>query len=42
MHLVVEEGEQWDEDADAIYDEEYFDDSGAGAGIEGELEMEED
>ena len=42
MQLVVEEGEQWDEDADAIYDEEYFDDSGAGAGIEGELEMEED
>jgi len=39
---VVVEGDQWDEDADAIYDEEFFDDTGAGEGIEGDLEMEED
>jgi len=42
MQIVVEEGEQWDEDADAIYDDEYFDDTGAGTGVEGDLEMDED
>jgi hypothetical protein len=40
--VVVIEAEQWDEDADAIYDEEYFDDNGVGAGVEGDLEMDED
>lgn len=40
--VVIEEADQWDEDADAIYDEEYFDDTGAGAGVEGDLEMDED
>ncbi|KIM43084.1 hypothetical protein M413DRAFT_395714 [Hebeloma cylindrosporum] len=38
---IVEEG-QWDEDADAIYDEEIYDDTGAGIGVEGDLEMEDD
>jgi hypothetical protein len=37
---VVEE--QWDEDADAIYDEEIYDDTGAGIGVEGDLEMDDD
>ncbi|CAA7261533.1 unnamed protein product [Cyclocybe aegerita] len=40
--ILVEENSHWDEDADAIYDEEYFDDTGGGAGVEGDLEMEED
>jgi hypothetical protein len=38
--VVVEE--QWDEDADAIYDEEIYDDTGAGIGVEGDLEMDDD
>jgi len=33
---------QWDEDADAIYDEEIYDDTGAGIGVEGDLEMDDD
>lgn len=41
--IEIEEPEQqWDEDADAIYDEEYFDDTGGGAGVEGDLEMDDD
>ncbi len=39
---IEEQEQQWDEDADAIYDEEYFDDTGTGAGVEGDLEMDED
>ncbi|KAF9483405.1 hypothetical protein BDN70DRAFT_873917 [Pholiota conissans] len=40
--VVVQEDDTWDEDADAIYDEEIFDDTGAGNGVEGDLEMDED
>lgn len=39
---IVQEDDTWDEDADAIYDEEVFDDTGAGNGVEGDLEMDED
>jgi len=38
---VIGEAEQWDEDADADYDEDVFDDTGAGDGIEGDLEMDD-
>lgn len=38
---MVQENDDWDEDADAVYDEEY-DDTGAGAGVEGDLEMDDD
>lgn len=38
---VIGEAEQWDEDADADYDEDVFDDAGAGNGIEGDLEMDD-
>ena len=40
--IAVVDEEQWDEDADAIYDEEIFDDTGAGIGVEGDLEMDDD
>jgi len=40
--IAVVEEEQWDEDADAIYDEEIYDDTGAGIGVEGDLEMDDD
>jgi len=40
--IAVVDEEQWDEDADAIYDEEVFDDTGAGIGVEGDLEMDDD
>ncbi|KDR82563.1 hypothetical protein GALMADRAFT_151648 [Galerina marginata CBS 339.88] len=40
--VVIEGNQQWDEDADAMYDEEVFDDVGAGMGVEGDLEMDED
>ncbi|KAF8964329.1 RNA polymerase Rpb4-domain-containing protein [Flammula alnicola] len=40
--MTVQEDEQWDEDADAIYDEEVFDDTGAGIGVEGDLEMDDE
>ena len=40
--IVVGEEQHWDDDADAVYDEEYFDDTGTGAGVEGDLEMDED
>jgi len=40
--IAVVEEEQWDEDADAIYDEEIYDDTGAGIGVEGDLEMNDD
>ncbi|KAJ3518182.1 hypothetical protein NLJ89_g12 [Agrocybe chaxingu] len=29
--ILIEENSHWDEDADAIYDEEYFDDTGGGS-----------
>lgn len=38
---VIQDG-QWDEDADAIYDEDIYDDTGAGNGVEGDLEMDDD
>ncbi|KJA24012.1 hypothetical protein HYPSUDRAFT_39128 [Hypholoma sublateritium FD-334 SS-4] len=38
---VIQDG-QWDEDADAIYEEDIYDDTGAGNGVEGDLEMDED
>jgi hypothetical protein len=40
--VIVQADNTWDEDADAIYDEEVFDDTGAGNGVEGDLEMDED
>jgi len=40
--VLLEENPQWDEDADAVYDEDVYDDVGAGAGVEGDLEMDED
>jgi len=42
--VMIEESndtELWDDDADAVYDEEIYDDEGAGAGVEGDLEMDE-
>ena len=39
--LIVEEG-HWDLDADAPYEEDMYDDTGEGAGVEGDLDMEED
>ena len=39
--LIVEQ-EQWDFDADAPYEEDMYDDTGEGAGVEGDLDMEED
>lgn len=41
---MVQQNEEWDEDADAMYDEEdeEYDDTGAGAGVEGDLEMDDD
>lgn len=40
--MITENDDTWDEDADAVYDEELYDDTGAGAGVEGDLEMDED
>ncbi|KAF9533299.1 HRDC-like protein [Crepidotus variabilis] len=40
--IVIEQNTAWAEDVDAVYDDEYFDDTGAGAGVEGDLDMEED
>ncbi|PPQ84276.1 hypothetical protein CVT25_013214, partial [Psilocybe cyanescens] len=40
--VMINENDTWDEDADAVYDEELYDDGGAGAGVEGDLEMDED
>ena len=39
--LIVEE-DHWDFDADAPYEEDMYDDTGEGAGVEGDLDMEED
>ena len=39
--LIVEQ-DHWDLDADAPYEEDMYDDTGEGAGIEGDLDMEED
>ena len=39
--LIVEQ-DQWDFDADAPYEEDMYDDTGEGAGVEGDLDMEED
>jgi len=39
--IIVEE-DHWDLDADAPYEEDMYDDTGEGAGVEGELDMEED
>jgi hypothetical protein len=39
--LIVEE-DHWDLDADAPYEEDMYDDTGEGAGVEGDLDMEED
>ena len=38
--LIVED--HWDLDADAPYEEDMYDDTGEGAGVEGDLDMEED
>ncbi|KAJ2919211.1 hypothetical protein MD484_g1272, partial [Candolleomyces efflorescens] len=32
----------FEEDADAIYDEEMFDDTGEGMGVEGDLDVDDD
>lgn len=40
--VVIEEDGQWDEDADAPYDEDVYDDTGTGNGVEGDLEMDDD
>ncbi|KAH9480382.1 DNA-directed RNA polymerase III subunit RPC9 [Psilocybe cubensis] len=40
--MITENDDTWDDDADAVYDEEVYDDTGAGAGVEGDLEMDED
>lgn len=41
--VVFEENHNWGyEDADAIVDEGDFDDTGEGAGVEGDLDMEDD
>ena len=39
---IVLEEDQWDLDADAPYEEDMYDDMGEGAGVEGDLDMEED
>lgn len=39
--LIVEQ-DQWDFDADAPYEEDMYDDTGEGAGVEGDLDVEED
>ena len=39
--IIVEE-DHWDLDADAPYEEDMYDDTGEGAGVEGDLDMEED
>ena len=39
---VIVEEDHWDLDADAPYEEDMYDDNGEGAGIEGDLDMEED
>ena len=39
--LIVEQ-DHWDIDADAPYEEDMYDDTGEGAGVEGDLDMEED
>lgn len=39
---MIVEGDQWDFDADAPYEEDMYDDTGEGAGVEGDLDMEED
>jgi len=39
--IIVEE-DQWDNDADAPYEEDMYDDAGEGAGVEGDLDIEED
>jgi hypothetical protein len=39
--LIVEQ-DQWDLDADAPYEEDMYDDTGDGVGVEGDLDMEED
>ena len=39
--IIVEE-DQWDLDADAPYEEDVYDDTGEGAGVEGDLDMEDD
>ncbi|KAF8817052.1 hypothetical protein BYT27DRAFT_7204849 [Phlegmacium glaucopus] len=36
------EDDQWDLDADAPYEEDVYDDTGEGTGVEGDLDMEED
>lgn len=40
--LFLDGSSAWDEDADAVYEDDVYDDSGEGAGIEGDLDMEED
>ncbi|KAF8158426.1 RNA polymerase Rpb4-domain-containing protein [Crassisporium funariophilum] len=41
--VIVQDNQQWlDEDADAVYEEDMFDDTGEGNGVEGDLDMEED
>jgi len=39
--LILEQ-DHWDLDADAPYEEDMYDDTGEGAGVEGDLDMEED
>jgi hypothetical protein len=39
--ITVEE-DHWDLDADAPYEEDMYDDTGEGAGVEGDLDMDED
>ena len=39
--LILEQ-DQWDLDADAPYEEDMYDDAGEGAGVEGDLDMEEE
>ncbi|KAF9568751.1 hypothetical protein CPC08DRAFT_746170 [Agrocybe pediades] len=39
--MIEESNDAWDDDADAVYDEDVYDDEGAGAGVEGDLEMDE-
>jgi len=39
--LIVEQ-DHWDLDADAPYEEDMYDDTGEGAGVEGDLDMEDD
>ena len=39
--LILEQ-DHWDLDADAPYEEDMYDDTGEGAGVEGDLDVEED